>query len=110
VLRRLGAGRAPAPCASPDDGIIEDIGEPLAFERPFWAGEHPAIDPADDDEDDPFPLPFDPMELGEDALAALFGFVYEGGPSTLDTVDPDDIPLAAFRLTARKRRWFGRRR
>ena len=96
--------------ASPDDGVIEDIGEPLAFEKPFWAGEHPAIDPEEeDDEDDPFPLPFDPMELGEEALASLFGFVYEGGPSNTETVDPDDIPLAAFKLTGRKRSWFGRR-
>ncbi|MFD5658088.1 DUF6928 family protein [Streptomyces hirsutus] len=27
---------------SPDDGIIENIGEPLPFELPHWAGDHPA--------------------------------------------------------------------
>lgn len=96
--------------ASPDDGILEDIGDPLPFEQPFWAGEHPAVDPEDDDEDDPYPLPFDPMELGEEALGSLFGFVYEGGPSSVETIDPEDIPLAAFKLTAHKRKWFGRGR
>jgi hypothetical protein len=27
---------------SPDGGITEDIGAPLPFEAPFWAGEHPS--------------------------------------------------------------------
>ena len=26
---------------SPDGGIQENIGEPFAFELPYWAGEHP---------------------------------------------------------------------
>ena len=28
---------------SPDGGITEDIGAPLPFEAPFWAGEHPVV-------------------------------------------------------------------
>ena len=96
---------------SPDSGVIEDVGERLEFEAPYWAGDHPAEDPEDlDDEDEPYPFAFHPLELAEEALAHLFGFVYEGPASiTVDTIDPDDIPLAAFTLTARKRKWFGRR-
>jgi uncharacterized protein DUF6928 len=51
---------------SPGDGVTENIGEPLPFEQPFWAGEHPM--------GTGYPLPFHPLELGEDgALKALFG-------------------------------------
>jgi hypothetical protein len=94
---------------SPDDGIIENIGHPLPFEAPFWAGDHPAIDPEDDDQDDPYPFIFHPLELAETTLGTLFGFVYEGPPE-LAVVDPDDIPLAAFNLTPRRRKLFTRTR
>ena len=35
---------------SPDSGIMENIGSPLAFEAPYWAGEK-ALEPEDDEED-----------------------------------------------------------
>lgn len=92
---------------SPDDGIVENIGDPLPFEEPFWAGDRPAVEPDDDEE--PYPFAFHPLELGEEALGTLFGFVYEG-PATVDTIDPEDITLAAFALKSRKRGLFGRRR
>jgi hypothetical protein len=78
---------------SPDSGIIENIGDPLPFEEPFWAGDRPAIDPEDDDDDDedPYPFVFHPLELGEEALGTLFGFVYEG-PASVDTIDPRTSP------------------
>jgi hypothetical protein len=60
---------------SPDSGVMENIGPPLPFEEPYWAGEHPVDDEEDEDR---YPLPFHPLELAEDALRALFGFVYEG--------------------------------
>jgi hypothetical protein len=94
---------------SPDSGIVENIGDPLPFEKPFWAGDRPAVDPEDDDDDEPYPFAFHPLELGEEALGTLFGFVYEG-PASADTIDPDDIILAAFALKPRKRGLFGRRR
>ncbi|MGW3774448.1 DUF6928 family protein [Actinomadura verrucosospora] len=60
---------------SPDSGIMENIGEPLEFERPYWAGERAVEpDPTWDDEE-PYALPFHPLEMGEDALRFLFGFV-----------------------------------
>ena len=86
----------------PDNGVVENLGEPLPFEQPFWAGDH--VDPDDIDEDDPDPLPFHPLELAEEALGTLFGFVYEGPTTNPEALDPDDIPLAAFALAVPKRR------
>nr|WP_259275793.1 hypothetical protein [Micromonospora chalcea] len=83
---------------SPDGGIQENIGEPYDFELPYWAGEH-SVEPIPGWHDqDPYPLPFHPLDLGEEALRALFGFVVEGRPSP-DDVDPDDVHLHGFRVT-----------
>ena len=79
---------------SPDGGIVENIGEPYDFELPYWAGER-AIESTLSE--DPYPLPFHPLELGEDALRALFGFIVEGLPDP-DDVDPYDVPLQGFRV------------
>jgi hypothetical protein len=80
---------------SPDTGIVEDIGEPLAFERPYLAGEHPVTSmfPGQG----PYPLPFHPLVLGQEALRALFGFVIEGRPQP-DDVDADKVRLHGFRV------------
>jgi len=83
---------------SPDGGIGENIGKPYAFELPYWAGEHPvaSVPPGDG----PYPLPFHPLELGEAALRALFGFILEGRPGPGD-IDPFDVHLHGFRLPTR---------
>ncbi|MFF5262065.1 DUF6928 family protein [Actinomadura viridis] len=82
---------------SPENGVMENIGDPLPFEAAYWAGEHPVPhDPAWSDE--PYALPFHPLDLGEDALRALFGFVLEGMREP-DDVDPDGVGLLGFRLT-----------
>jgi hypothetical protein len=80
---------------SPDSGIMENDGEPLPFEVPYWAGQK-ALETESDDE--PYPLPFHPLELAEDALRALFGFNYEG---TMEDDDPDlvGIALAGFEVS-----------
>lgn len=75
---------------SPDTGVAENVGAPLAFEAPYWAGERPVDDP-----DDPYPLPFHPLELAEDALSALFGFTFEGVAQP-DDPDPFGIQLAGY--------------
>jgi hypothetical protein len=80
---------------SPDTGIEEDLGERYPFELPFWAGEHP-VTPMFPGQG-PYPLPFHPLELGEEALRALFGFVIEGYPQPGDA-DADTIPMAGFRV------------
>ncbi|MFF5344416.1 DUF6928 family protein [Streptomyces althioticus] len=83
---------------SPDSGIIENIGEPLPFELPYWAGDRPAdVIPWPDEDEETYPLPFHPLELGEDALRALCGFVQEGCPEP-DDVDADTICLHGFQM------------
>lgn len=97
----------------PDNGVLEDVGPRLPFEEPFWAGQHPVDDDPEDldadlepDDDlelddgmgaDPegYPFPFHPLELGEEALRALFGFVLEGAPGD-DDFDPFELPLLAY--------------
>ncbi|HVY49641.1 MAG TPA: hypothetical protein VHB21_27295, partial [Minicystis sp.] len=78
---------------SPDDGIIEDVGDRLAFEGPFWAGARAA----DLDEGESYPLPFHPLDLANEALATLFGFRLEGERTE---IDPLGIRLAVFRRRA----------
>jgi hypothetical protein len=88
---------------APDNGVIEDIGDRLPFESPFWEGLHPAVDPADEDEGEPYPLPFHPLDMGEAALRSLFGYQLEGlvDPALLDT---DKIALLKFK---RRKTLFG---
>ncbi|WP_213454624.1 DUF6928 family protein [Rhizomonospora bruguierae] len=75
---------------STDGGIEENIGEPYDFELPLWAGQNP----------DPYRLPFHPLELGERALRALFGFVVEGRRDPGD-IDAEAVSLHGFRVTDR---------
>ncbi|WP_405973162.1 hypothetical protein OG496_30275 [Streptomyces sp. NBC_00988] len=83
---------------SPDSGIIENIGEPLPFELPYWAGDRPAdVIPWPDEDEEPYALPFHPLELGEDALRALYGFVLEGRPEPED-IDAGSIALHGFHV------------
>ena len=79
---------------SPDNGVLEDIGERLPFEEPFWSGQRPV--------GDGYPLPFHPLELGEAALKKFFGYQLEG---TLDPelLQPETIPLIKYK---RKRSWW----
>jgi hypothetical protein len=62
--------------------IVEDIGEPLEFERPFWASRQAATDRH------PGALGFHPLDLGEQAMRFLFGFALEG------RTGPDDVDAA----------------
>ncbi|WP_422736270.1 DUF6928 family protein [Micromonospora sp. WMMD729] len=83
---------------SPDGGIQENIGKPYDFELPYWAGEHP-VEPVPGWHDQgPYPLPFHPLDLGEEALRALFGFVIEGRSSP-DDIHADAVHLHGFRVT-----------
>jgi hypothetical protein len=88
---------------SPDNGVIEDIGPRLPFEASYWAGAHPVFDA---EEEDDYPLDFHPLELGDAALLAFFGYGIELWDSSQP--DPEQIPLMRFR---RKKRWwpFGQR-
>ncbi|MFW2440139.1 MAG: DUF6928 family protein [Arenicellales bacterium] len=79
---------------SPDSGILEDIGEKLPFEASYWNGEHPAIDP--EEEEDAYPFQFHPLELGEAALNEFFGYVLEGFVDS-SHIEPENIPLLGFK-------------
>jgi Family of unknown function (DUF6928) len=72
-----------------DRGVVEDVGERMPFEQPYWSGDHPAGDGS--------PLPFRPAEFGVEALKALFGFELDGVRNN-DDVDPEVIPLVGYRL------------
>jgi hypothetical protein len=83
---------------SPDGGIQENIGKLYDFELPYWTGQH-SVEPAPGwPNQDPYPLPFHPLELGEEALRALFGFVQEGRPDPND-IDAETVHLHGFRVT-----------
>jgi hypothetical protein len=86
---------------SPGFGIIENTGTPLGFEDPFWAGQRP-VEGAGFDEQ-PYTLPFHPLELAEAALGALFGFNY-GGLQSDDDPDLENIVLAGFTVYPQSRR------
>lgn len=87
---------------SPDAGVTRDHGARLEFEKPYWVGAHPVHpDPAwwDDTDDAPaYPLPFHPLELGEQALKHFFGFILEGRRDA-SCINPAEVHLAGFRLT-----------
>ena len=83
---------------SSDSGILEDIGEHLPFEEPYWSGQHPA---SEDDPND-YPFPFHPLELGEATLKEFFGYQLEGfvDPTLLE---PESIPLVKYKRS--RSRW-----
>ncbi|TPG17189.1 DUF6928 family protein [Pedococcus bigeumensis] len=86
------------------------VGEPLPFEVHYWAGEH--------DELDDYPHLFHPLELGEAAMAWMFGSSGEGAPDDAvqreigELLDPFDVPMHGFRVgtgEARRKGLFRRR-
>jgi len=79
---------------SPDSGIIEDIGQHLAFEEPYWSGMRPVV--GNDQDKDVYPLPFHPLDLGEEALKDRFGYQLEGEVDPF-LLDPESIPLVRYR-------------
>ncbi len=79
---------------SPDSGIMEDIGQRMPFEEPYWSGEHPAVD--SEEEPASYPFPFHPLDLGEATLKDQFGYQLEG---LLDAslLEPESIPLVRYK-------------
>jgi hypothetical protein len=82
---------------SPDSGILEDLGERLPFEEPFWSGQHPAVDGEDE-----YPFQFHPLELGEAALKEFFGYQLEG-PIDRSLHEPESVPLIKYKRS--RSRW-----
>jgi hypothetical protein len=86
---------------APDGGVLEDIGAKLPFEVPFWDGSF-AVESETADEE-PYPLPFHPLELSEAALLAILGFQFEGHPDDW-VCDPAEIPIMKFEIS--KNAWW----
>jgi len=78
---------------SPDNGILEDLGQRLPFEELFWSGNNPVTN---DDGEDEYPLPFHPLELGEAALREFFGYQLEGFTDSA-LLQPESIPLLKYK-------------
>ncbi|HVJ82910.1 MAG TPA: hypothetical protein VNC50_17715 [Planctomycetia bacterium] len=89
---------------SPDSEIMEDIGPKLPFEEPFWAGKHPAIEPDEEEADNPYPLPFHPLDFGEAAMGALIGYQMEGF-GEFDVIDPEKVALMQYQRPKPKPWW-----
>jgi hypothetical protein len=87
---------------APDNGVIEDIGNRLPFEIAYWEGEYPAVDP--EEEQDSYPLPFHPLDLGEAALREFFGFQLEGFEDT-SLLQPESIRMLKFAPDVSKPWW-----
>ncbi|MFJ6120309.1 DUF6928 family protein [Streptomyces sp. NPDC092129] len=90
---------------SPDSGIIEDIGDCFPFELPYWEGRHPVEPMAPFEDEEPYPLPFHPLELGERAMLEFFGFYVEGFSDEDGVPEPVvdiwDVELRGFRVSAK---------
>jgi hypothetical protein len=82
---------------SPESGILEDIGERLPFEEPFWSGQRPAADGEDE-----YPFQFHPLELGEAALKEFFGYQLEG-PIDRSLLEPESVLLIKYKRS--RSRW-----
>jgi hypothetical protein len=80
---------------SPDSGILEDIGQRLPFEEPFWSAQY-------SETETDYPFPFHPLEFGEAALKDLFGYQLEGliDPTSLE---PESVPLIKYKRS--RSRW-----
>jgi len=79
---------------SPDSGIMEDIGQRLPFEEPYWSGEHSVVD--SEEEKDAYPFPFHPLDLGEATLMNQFGYQLEGY-IVASLLEPEAIPLVRYK-------------
>ena len=101
--------------------IHENIGLPLVWERPYWAGEHPPRR-SFDRFPDPLSLPFHPGEFADAANLQWLGFGYATAGGELS---PPDLTVCGFTLYSageelpapppaaievrRRRRWWRRK-
>ncbi|MBC2639730.1 MULTISPECIES: DUF6928 family protein [unclassified Rhodococcus (in: high G+C Gram-positive bacteria)] len=74
--------------------IHEDLGIPLVWERPYWAGDFPLQYPAGI-LPDPQSLPFHPQQFAEGANREWLGFRYTGAPESGE-VDPKTLTVLGF--------------
>ncbi|KAA0021205.1 DUF6928 family protein [Antrihabitans cavernicola] len=75
--------------------IHEDLGLPLVWERPFWAGEFPIAHPPGV-LPDPQSLPFDPQQFADAANRKWLTFGYQGDRT--GALEPSAIVVTGFAL------------
>lgn len=81
---------------APDDGVLEDLGERMEFEEPFWGGGNPVAHAPG------YPFDFHPLDLGNEALRNFFGFILEGDFDD-SCIDPEEVILRSFRRPVENR-------
>ncbi|WP_072687158.1 DUF6928 family protein [Rhodococcus marinonascens] len=74
--------------------IHEDLGIPLVWEKPFWAGDFPLQHPSAA-LPDPQSLPFHPQHFAEGANLEWLGFRYNSAPEGAE-VDPKSVTVFGF--------------
>ena len=79
---------------SPDGGVQEQIGAPLAFETPYWGGQFPV---EVDEGREPYRLAFHPLDLSDASLLQHLGFQFDGYPKDW-VCDPADVAIARFAI------------
>jgi hypothetical protein len=72
---------------NPTGRVWESIGQPEAFETPFWEGNHPVSAN--------YPLPFHPLDMSDTALRSLLRLRVEGTPDP-GLADPSQTRLRCF--------------
>ncbi|MGW7276642.1 DUF6928 family protein [Streptomyces sp. NPDC054864] len=73
---------------NPSEGVLEDVGHKFPFEYLFWDGQRPV-------QTGGYPLPFHPIDLGNEALRNFFGFILEGAEDDF-CVDPEEVEVPVF--------------
>ncbi|MET7639334.1 hypothetical protein [Streptomyces sp. NPDC005438] len=76
---------------NPDDGIVQDLGERLPVELPYWEGRHPV------EASGTCALPFSPLELGGALLERYFGVEGDHNPDGR-LVGSGEVILTGFRF------------
>lgn len=72
---------------NPIGRVWESLGPEEKWERPFWDGLRPV--------EVGYPLPFHPLELGEEAMRSVLGLWCEGSPAP-GLVDAADVVLEIY--------------
>lgn len=89
---------------SPDSGVIENIGTPLPFEQPYWAGDRPAdVIPWPGEEQDTYPLPSTPWSWARTPSAPSAASSRRGTRSRKTSTRRPSASSASARATARSR-------
>ena len=83
---------------SSEDATMEDEGERMGFEKPYWDGEFPLFEEGEEEEAADYPFIFHPIDLGDAAMLYFLGFEVEGNEAK---INPYNIALLCFKFIDR---------